>query len=809
MSTPQSAQVMITNTSAGAVNISLWHQNADYSADTATWNNVQPNQTVGPLAVRFNTGLGSLIVRDYWACEIEAIGGSTVSAFESTGVTQYSKWKECQLQSSDAGQTLTFQVNTKTFTINMPSGGTSTQMNAVSRSSAKAYVTNSTNSHATITLWHSNATDGLQTATWTAAPGQKVGPLTVYFRVGFAAMLQPDYWALKLVAPDGSAPGVYASYAVSASNGQPNLWTECQLQQADVGKDLQFAVTTSSFNVGLVSGGTSVAMNNVAPSNPEVTPSAPLVDNVFVLMLENHSFDNIFAFSKIKGLTVATPANNNVYLTTTYPVGSSAPAAMPTDPGHEFADVREQLCGQGASLPMGRPYNPNPGSPNFPTNSGFVANYATSTTEIVSPGNPSLPKPAQWGDIMQCFDTPSDLPVIYQLATTFAVCDHWFSSIPGPTWPNRFFVHGASSGGWSDSPTALQIGEMKTLGFTYPCGDSLFDRLTGAGMHWRIYQDPTGALSGSVAQVSALAGIGSDKVSSFGSFADDVQGPYPFVYTFIEPNYGDTFSGSYVGGSSQHPNDFTGAGEALIKATYEAIRNSPLWERSLLIVIYDEHGGFYDSVPPPAAPAPEDGDPQSVFSNLGGFLFDWYGVRVPAVIVSPRIAEGTVDHTVYDHASVAATLKGIYRNFDALTQRDSNANNVLHLLSPTTLRTNCPTTLHNPAPGPGTGTPPPQATLGAAAPDAAARAASPLPATGNAQGFLGIVAKTDAELAGGDPAKVAAIQQRVAAIKTVGEADAYTAEVMAKARQAKGEPAEPPPPRLPQPPAAAPASAGG
>ena len=91
----------------------------------------------------------------------------------------------------------------------------------------------------------------------------------------------------------------------------------------------------------------------------------------------------------------------------------------------------------------------------------------------------------------------------------------------------------------------------------------------------------------------------------FSTFQSDLQGPYPYTYTFIEPNYGDVYGGSYVGGSSQHPMDGVARGEALIKATYEAIRNSPLWYRSLLIVTYDEHGGFYDSGKPGPAPNPK------------------------------------------------------------------------------------------------------------------------------------------------------------------------------------------------------------
>ncbi len=752
MSTPQTAQVYITNTTDGAADITLWHQNKDYGSQQASWT-AAPGQTVGPLTVNFNTGLGSLTVWDYWACEINVTSGSTPGLYESSGVLEYSDWKECQLQSPDAGQTLTFQVSASTFNINLKSGGTSTPMNPVNRVSAQVYVTNQTDGDATITLFHNNSTDGTQSATWTAAPGQKVGPLSVYFRLGLNVGWVLDYWAIKLAVSNGSAPGVYSSTgSIVFAN-----WKECQLRQADAGQTMTFTVDASTFGINVPSGGTSTAMNKTGPYTQ--------VDNVFVLMLENHSFDNMFAFSKIPGLTVATTSDNNVYDGVTYNVATPAPPAMPTDPGHEFFDTLEQLCGKAAAKAR-TPWTPYPTAID---NSGFVSNYATTTTEIAS-GNPNLPTPSEWGDIMLCMDTPSEVPVLYQLATTFAVCDAWHASIPGPTWPNRFFVHGASSGGWADSPT-WQIGVWETPGggFTYPSGKSIFDKVTDKGLQWRIYTDPNGPVLGAVPQVSALKGVVYGvNTNSIGSLASDLQGPYPYAYTFIEPNYGDITDDSYQGGSSQHPKDSVAGGEALIKTVYEAIRNSPAWERSLLIIIYDEHGGFYDSVQPPVAPSPEDGSEQKLSINSGGFLFDRYGVRVPAVIVSPLIPQGTVDHTLYDHASVSATLNAYYGT-GFMTQRDAKANTLSHLLSLTTPRTDCPTTLNNPPPAPQV-----------SAEALAAASAAPLPDTGNGVGALQIMVKTDIDLANGDPTEIAAIQAKVAGIKTVGEAEAYAREVTTK-----------------------------
>jgi phospholipase C len=610
---------------------------------------------------------------------------------------------------------------------------------------------------AIITLWHKNSDYGVTSQTWEVPADGTCGPMTVLFNTGLGSLTVQDYWAVKVVVQGGSAQGVF--HSVGSGN-----WTECQLQSPDAGQSIVFKVDTSSLQITLPSGGTSAQM--------QLTSPLAQVDNVFVLMLENHSFDNIFALSGIPGIVGSSTQNMNEYNGVQYFCAAPAPTAMPTDPGHEFADTYEQLCGEGA---VHSPWS----SYGSPTATGFVANYATSLSELKDHNPAYLPTPNEYGDIMLCFDTPNQLPVIYQLATEFAVCDRWWSSLPGPTWPNRFFVHGASSAGWADSPGDTDIAKWETVsGFTYPSGASIYDRLGDARMNWRIYVDEDGDALGGIPQVSSLKGI-TYKIDteSFSGFAGDLLGPYPYPYTFIEPNYGDISGGTYVGGSSQHPMDSMAKGEALIKATYEAIRASPGWERSLLIVTYDEHGGFHDAIPPYGAPPPNDGSPQDLSINSGGFLFDQYGVRVPAVIVSPLIPQASVSHTQYDHASVAATLEALW-GLPHMTARDQHANTVLPLLSLGSARTDCPLTLNSPAPE----------ALAAAvtpAPMTAEVAAQPLPASGNTIGFLHIMAKTDLALANGDPAAGAAIQARVAAIKTRGEAAAYFAEVSAKAAAAR------------------------
>lgn len=632
---------------------------------------------------------------------------------------------------------------------------------------ARVFVRNDTGGDASILLFHNNSTNGTQRGEWDAPPGARVGPLPVYFETGFGTWGVRDYWAVMLHVRSGPAAGSYVSSGTSVI---PH-WKECQLQHHDADQSFTLGVSTTTFDIPLPSGGCSGGMTRIAPGSP--------ITHVFVVMLENHSFDNVFAMSGIPGITAATTRDSNSHDGTTYHVQPSAPLSMPTDPGHEFRDVVEQLAGEHASYPSGGPY------PAI-DNSGFAANYATSTTEGPAPSAADI------GDIMACFATPTQLPTIYQLATEFAVCDRWHSSIPGPTWPNRFFVHGASSSGLDDSPTNAQIAkwELPEEGFRYPNG-SIYDSLGRAGIPHRFYRDANrweksiysddpdqGSVVGAVPQVSTLHGVTLLDFHSLERFASDLQGPYPYPYTFIEPHYGDITGGTYRGGSSQHPMDDVYGGEHLLASVYAAVRKSPYWSTSLLIVTYDEHGGFYDSVAPPPAPPP--GDRPSYGYNKHGFTFDRYGVRVPAVVVSPRIPRGTVDHTVYDHSSVLKTLEELF-GLPALTGRDAAARSLLHLLSLAETRTDCPATVAVPHPK--------LAVRPAPEPQAQAEADSkPVPDSGNLPAALRGLAKTDLALTDGSPAEMAAARARFAAVRTRADARAYGDAVLqrvAAARRAK------------------------
>jgi phospholipase C len=480
------------------------------------------------------------------------------------------------------------------------------------------------------------------------------------------------------------------------------------------------------------------------------------IQHVFVLMLENRSFDHLLGFAGLTGTDASTGVTtkinglsgieSNTFNGQTFAVSRGAPDRMPADPGHEFSNVLLQLCGEGASYPPGGAY------PAI-KNSGYVASY-------VGSGGGSSP-----GLLMNCY-SPTQLPVLHALAAEFVVCDNWHASMPGSTWPNRMFVHAASSGGLDHSPSIAEIADWETLaGFSFKNG-TIFDALQEKGLTRRLYGGDDFPM------VSALKGIHLDDIRHYSQFAGDLrQATYPFSYVFIEPSY--DVANDYRNGTSQHPLADVNRGEALIKATYEAIRGSAFWESSLLIITWDEHGGFYDHAIPPDAVAPGDTEPDSSH-NKNSFTFEKYGPRVPALVISPLISRNLIDHRLYDHASVPATLEALF-GLNPLTKRDAAATRLTALLGLAEPRKNAPAVL-----------PPVASTeaapLAAAMADAAATVSVSRPDDSADDGNLpGIVqAALRQDFAVSLPAERPAIIARVRSIKQRSDAIQYLNDVRRK-----------------------------
>ena len=363
-------------------------------------------------------------------------------------------------------------------------------------------------------------------------------------------------------------------------------------------------------------------------------------------MLENRSFDHMLGFLKLDGPVQVDGLTGSEW---NYPAGPNAEGPNVTvskdagdvhdlspDPNHEFAHVTNQLSSTGD--PVGNP-----------DMKGFVRDYYTARND-----------PDHAAGIMKCF-TPDTLPILNTLAKNYGVCDRWFSSVPGSTIPNRLFVHGASSGGSLTQDVLLAPLTLQTI-------FKSFDATTP--YDFAIYTSGS-----SVLMANSFFIKNQGKFRDYSNFVfAATHGNLP-AYTFIEPAYDD---GDGVFASSQHPDFPVDRGEALIREIYYALTKSPDWPSTLFLILYDEHGGIYDHVPPPVlirtAPGP-DVPPAKAPDN---FDFTRLGVRVPAVFVSPCIEPGTVirdpHNRPFDHSSVVATVRTLFCNGSApLTWREAQA----------------------------------------------------------------------------------------------------------------------------------------
>jgi phospholipase C len=362
---------------------------------------------------------------------------------------------------------------------------------------------------------------------------------------------------------------------------------------------------------------------------------------VVVIAFENRSFDHMLGFAppggKLTGqesnpVDPATPSSERVL------VNQLAPPITGADPSHSFEGVREQLFGASLGQPDPAPMN------------GFVSNYIKDVGGDIAKGKA----------IMECY-APQSLPILTGLARHFCVCTRWFASVPGPTWPNRFYMHAATSRGLVTNDP-LDAGAL-----------SIYDKLDGK-QSWRIY-------AGDVPQCLSIERLAARFVvdhlkpqadrhfQPLAQYFKDLQAGTLPAYSFIEPQYFDTPFGR---ASDEHPPHDVRLGEALLGHVYNALRQSSYWQNSVLLVLFDEHGGFFDSIPPPTGVvAPDD-----LVSVQPVFDFKRLGVRVPAVLVSPLVQPGSVDATQYDHASIPATVNAVFglgaNHF--LTRRDAAAN---------------------------------------------------------------------------------------------------------------------------------------
>lgn len=292
-------------------------------------------------------------------------------------------------------------------------------------------------------------------------------------------------------------------------------------------------------------------------------------------------------------------------------------------------------------------------------------------------------------NVMRCFD-PSAVPVLSELGRQFAVFDEWYSSIPGNTQPNRFYLHAATSAGMSanDNWKLIRGFDLKTI----------FESMDDAGFSVGSYfmEVPATLFFKYMRQPSNWS-----KFHHYSTFLKQAEeGTLP-NYVFIDPRYFDL---PFAPANDDHPSHDVSEGQVLMKEIYDALRSSPQWNETLLIVTYDEHGGFYDHHPTPLKEVP---NPDGLVSQRP-YVFDFerLGVRVPTVMISPWIEKGSVVHgpvngpsasSEFDHSSVHATLKKMFGLESFLTKRDEWAGTFEDIFSTrSTPRTDCPLTMPTP-----------------------------------------------------------------------------------------------------------------
>ena len=398
------------------------------------------------------------------------------------------------------------------------------------------------------------------------------------------------------------------------------------------------------------------------PNKPigTVNDSMPF-DHLVVVMMENHSFDNLLgALSRsapqVDGLTFDAAGN-----------------ATNSNPG---------IKGTGAQV-KSFPFQNTAQAKNV--TQSWKATHAQIDGGLMDGFVKSAGAKQPMG-----YYTSEVLPFAYSLAKNFTLANRWFCSVPGPTYPNRrFLLAGTAWGGTETSPSTL-------LDPPPPHG-TIFDRMSQHNVSWCDYftDIPMTLLIPSIllkhldhhqgiskffhdCQAGTLPAVsfvdpGVGVLSSLASAVAGLPGTVQDVLALLGVNLNALSTGE----TEEDPQDMY-YGEAWAHGVVEAVLQSPKWSRTLLIYTYDEHGGYYDHVAPPPAIPPDNILPDPPPDPPGGY--DTYGPRVPAVVVSPYGKPGGVTNITYDHTSILATIEAKW-NLPALTNRDANAATIMDFLN--------------------------------------------------------------------------------------------------------------------------------
>jgi phospholipase C len=368
------------------------------------------------------------------------------------------------------------------------------------------------------------------------------------------------------------------------------------------------------------------------------TDTLPDIEHIVVLMMENHSYDNIFGMlGRGDGYTL--DSNGLPTATNPYANGQIQHAfRMPTTCQLPGLPSQEWMTAHMA-------YNNG-------AMDGFVQSPTGPYTSTIV------------GGVAMGYWTADDLPFTYSLAQNFPIGDRWFCSLLGQTDPNRRYVIAGTSAGMTDD------GGTSYLTLVVPAGGTIFNTLDAHGISWENYVTtyPLGATPELFPLNDAWPELFHNK--SFNDFFSDAASGNLPAFSFLDENFSTT--------SEEDPQNVVN-GEAMMAQVVQAVADSPLWKSTLLVIMYDEHGGYYDHVVPPVAIPPDNISPmvQPGESTYDGFAR--YGFRVPSVVVSPYAKQNYVSSVVYDHTSVLAMVERKW-NLPALTYRDANANDLTDFL---------------------------------------------------------------------------------------------------------------------------------
>ncbi len=371
----------------------------------------------------------------------------------------------------------------------------------------------------------------------------------------------------------------------------------------------------------------------------DLAPELANIDHIIMVMMENHSFDNYFGMLPWHVASRAGQVDGWSAL-----AADGRPTATQTDPS---GNTYRAFPLPDACQPLG--VSQSWDSSHLAYDGGRLDGFLVRSSEEAM---------GYWDEVL--------LPFYYSMAANFPVCDRYFSSTLCQTYPNRVFMMAATAGGLISTDTPPPT--------VTPPNGHIFDVLDAHGVSWADYYTnlPTPGLFGPpyVAAKQGTNFFGPNAVPSLtaSAFGAVCQANLLPSVVMVESDY--QFA------SEENPQDVQ-AGQYFVYQVVQALTSSPAWARSLLIFTYDEHGGYYDHVPPPAALSPGDGTHPQVHVGQSGYGDDYtlYGFRVPTVILSPYAKPNFVSHTVYDHTSWLATIERKW-NLPALTFRDANANHL-------------------------------------------------------------------------------------------------------------------------------------